>query len=81
MVLWSCMQTVSKTQLKSQLLSYFRTIEKTKKPLVVTHQGKPVLKVYPYKEKPEDILLKLKSSVVTFKDPTAPVGEKDWEAL
>jgi len=73
------MQTVSKSQLKAQLLEYLRKVEKDKKPLVVTHLGEPVLKISPYKRDPEEILRSLKGSVAFYKDPTEPVGEKDWE--
>lgn len=75
------MHTVSKSRLKSQLLDYLRQIEKDKKPLVVTHQGRPVAKISPYKENPDEILTSLRNSVTAYKNPTAPVGEKDWEGL
>ena len=59
-----------------------REVEKKKKPLVVTHEGKPVVKIIPYKEETEDqILAKLRGSVIFYKDPTEPVGEDGWEVL
>lgn len=75
------MQAVSKSQFKSQLLAYLRKVEKERKPLVITHDGKPVAKVYPYKEDPESVFKSLLGSVVSFENPTQPVGEKDWEIL
>ena len=75
------MQTVSKSQLKSQLLEYLRKVEAEKKPLVVTHAGVPVVKITPYKEGADEVLQSLRGSVLYFKDPTKPVGEKEWEAL
>lgn len=77
----SVMQTVSKSQLKSQLLEYLRKVEKNKAPLIITHLGQPVLKISPFKEDPDQILAKLRGSVVFYKDPTEPVGEDDWESL
>ena len=74
------LQSVSKSQLKSQLLAYLRDVEKEKKPLVITHEGKPVAKIVPYKEDAEAILLSLRDSVIEYKDPLEPVGEEDWEA-
>ena len=74
-------QTVSKSQLKSQLLELLREVEQTKQPLIITHGGKPVAKVIPYKEDPEEILKSLRGSVIFYKDPTEPVGLEDWEAL
>jgi len=74
-------QLISKSQFKPQVLEYLRLVEKTKKPLIITHAGKPVIKVEPYSEKPEDILQTLQGSVIEFKDPTEPIANKDWEAL
>ena len=74
-------ETVSKSRFKSHALEYFRQVEKTRKPLVITDRGKPVLKVVPFSEDPEEILRDLRNSVMKYKDPTKPVGEADWETL
>lgn len=73
------MQVVSKSQLKSQLLEYLRTVEKEKKPLIITHMGKPVLKISPHKEDAQNTLQALRNSVISYENPTSPVGETDWE--
>jgi prevent-host-death family protein len=73
------MQTVSKSQFKAQVLEYLRAVEKNKKPLIVTHVGKPVIKIFPYKDEPNNILKLLRGSVTRYNDPYAPVGENDWE--
>ncbi len=39
--------TVSKSQFKPKALEFFREIEKTGKPLIITDRGKPVLKIVP----------------------------------
>jgi prevent-host-death family protein len=75
------MQTVSKAKLKAELLEYLRQLERTKTPIVVTHLGKPVAKIVPYAEDPDEVLKSLRGSVVFYKDPTEPVGEDDWEVL
>lgn len=75
------MQTVSKAQFKSQLLEYLRKVEKEKKPLIVTHAGRPVVKVLPYQEDPKAILKSLRGTVLRYDNPTEPVGLEDWEAL
>ena len=49
--------------------------------MVITDRGKPVLKVVPFSEDPEEILRDLRNSVMKYKDPTKPVGEADWETL
>lgn len=72
---------VSKSQFKAQALEYFRAVEKSRKPLVITDRGKPVLKVVPYSEDPEEAMRELRNSVIKYKDPTKPVGETDWEIL
>ena len=75
------MQLISKSQLKAQLLEYLRILEKDKKPLIITHGGKPVAKITAYKEDQEEVLLSLRGSVIFYKDPTKPVGDKSWEVL
>ncbi len=75
------MQLVSKAQFKSQLLEYLRAVESRKEPLVVTHAGKPVIKVSAYQEDPDAVLTSLRNSVLSFKNPTEPVGDKEWEVL
>jgi prevent-host-death family protein len=72
---------VSKSQFKARALEYFRTVETSHKPVVITDRGRPVLKIVPYNEDPEEILKDLRGSVVKYEDPTKPVGEADWKAL
>ena len=72
---------VSKSRFKSKALEYFRQVEKSGKPLIITDRGKPVLKVAPFSEDPEEALKELRNSVVKFKYPTRPVGDSDWEDL
>lgn len=72
-------QVVSKSELKPQILAYLRHVESKKQPLIITHAGKPVAKIIPYKGKP--LLSVLRSTVLLYQNPTEPVGEKDWETL
>ena len=72
---------VSKSQFKAQALQYFRAVETSRKPLVITDRGKPVLKVIPYSDNPEELLKELRKSVIKYQDPTKPAGDADWEAL
>ena len=76
-------QTVSKSQFKAQALEFLRVVEKEKKPLVITHLGKPVVEVVPYKEKNQEkkILESLRGSVIRYDDPDEPVGLEDWDML
>ena len=72
---------VSKSQFKARALEYFRTVESSRKPVVITDRGKPVLKVVPFTEDPEELLEGLRGSLIKYKDPTKPAGERDWKAL
>lgn len=72
-------QIISKSQFKSQVLEYLRNVEEKKQPLIVTHVGKPVVKIIPYQE--IGALKSLENSVTYYKDPTEPVGNSSWEAL
>jgi prevent-host-death family protein len=72
---------ISKSQFKPRALHYFREIEKTGKELIISDHGKPVLKIVPYVEDPEEALKSLRNTVLKYDDPTEPVGLEDWEAL
>lgn len=77
-------QIVSKAQFKAQALEYLRAVENKKQPLVITHAGKPVVKVIPYKEEsnPEAILKSLRGTVLKYENPTEPaIDPKDWDML
>ncbi len=73
--------TVSKSQFKPQVLEYLRMVELLKQPVTITHAGKPVVQVIPYKKQVRDARAILRGSVISYKDPNEPVGLEDWEAL
>ena len=79
------LQTVSKSKFKAQALEYLRNVEIQKTPLVITHGGKPVVEIVPYKKDKktdqEAILKSLRGNIKFYKDPDEPVGLEDWEAL
>lgn len=74
-------KSISKSQFKPKALEYFRQVERTGKPLVITDHGRPVLKIVPYSSDPEQALRQLCGTVLEYIDPTEPVGTEDWEAL
>ena len=75
-------QSVSKSAFKAQVLEYLRNVEEKKQQLIVTHSGKPVVKIVPYSEKKGmEVISSLQGSVLYYKNPTKPVSEKDWELL
>lgn len=71
---------VSKSQFKARALEYFRMVEETRREIVITDRGRPVVKVVPFTRGPGEALMILRDTVVRYDDPTEPVGEDDWEA-
>jgi antitoxin (DNA-binding transcriptional repressor) of toxin-antitoxin stability system len=74
-------QVVSKSSFQDRALEYLREVEKTGEELIITDQGKPVLKLIRYHQNPKTVLESLRGSVVRYDDPMEPVGEEDWETL
>lgn len=72
---------VSKSSFKAKALEYFRQVESTGEELVITDNGKPVLKIVPYTHDPTEALRSLRGSVIRYTDPLEPVGLEDWESL
>ncbi|OZI63536.1 type II toxin-antitoxin system Phd/YefM family antitoxin [Bordetella genomosp. 11] len=70
---------VSKTEFKARALEFFRQVEATGEPLIVTDHGKPALEIRPYRALERDPAEILRGSVVKFENPTEPVGADDWE--
>lgn len=74
------MTTVSKSRFKAQALEFFRQVQQTGQPLVITDRGTPVLKLVPYRDDPRQALQALRDTVVRYDAPTRPVGADDWES-
>ena len=73
---------ISKSQFKPLALQYFREVEKTGDPIIITDRGKPVLKIVPFSENHEKRLKALRNSVVRYDDPFEPAAAPDdWDAL
>lgn len=72
---------VSKSQFKAKALEFFRQVETSGEPVVVTDRGQPKLEVRPYKPVTRHPLDVLRGSVLHYDNPTAPVAEDDWEAM
>ena len=72
---------VTKSEFKARALEYFRQVESSGEPLVVTDRGKPVVEVRRYRSDQRSPREKLRGSVVRYERPTEPVAEGDWEAL
>jgi len=74
-------QTVSKSKFKPQALEYFRQVEESGEPLIITDRGKPVLRILPYSQQAFKGLEALRDSMVKYEKPFDPVGLDDWEHL
>jgi prevent-host-death family protein len=70
---------LSKSQFKPKSLEYFRHIQETGEPIIITDHGKPVLKIIPYTPSPDELLKTLQGSVIKYDDPLEPVGIEDWD--
>ncbi|HQT64969.1 MAG: prevent-host-death protein [Acidocella sp. 20-57-95] len=73
--------TISKTQFKAKALEFFRVVETTGKPVIVTDRGQPTLEIRPYQPAERSPLEALRGSVLQFNEPTEPVGVEDWDAV
>ena len=68
---------ISKSRFKAQALEFFREIEATGTPVIITDHGKPALEVRRFRDrKPLDTL---KGSVIRYEEATKPVADDDWE--
>ena len=74
-------QIISKSQFKPRALQYFREVQERGVELIITDHGKPVIKIVPYSENPEEGLIRLRNTVIRYEDPTEPVGLDEWEVL
>lgn len=73
---------VSKSKFKAKALEYFRQVEASGEPIVITEHGKPKLEIRPYSEAKRDPLEVLKGSVLWYEGPFDPAVDPDeWEAL
>lgn len=57
---------VSKGEIKARALAYFRHVEETGEPVVITDRGKPVLEIRRYLPLPKEPETILRNSVLQF---------------
>lgn len=74
-------EPVTKSQFKAKALEYFRKVESTGEPIIVTDRGKPAVEIRRCPVDERSPLERLKGSVLEFVDPFAPVSDDDWDAL
>ena len=71
---------ISKSQFKARALEFFRAVESTGVPIVITDRGLPTLELRRHQPaiSPLD---KLTGSLLHYDRPTDPIGEEDWEVM
>lgn len=74
-------EEVSKSQFKAKALEFFRQVEASGTPIIVTDNGRPAIEVRRYIADERPPLERLRGSVIELTDPFDPVGEDDWAAL
>jgi antitoxin (DNA-binding transcriptional repressor) of toxin-antitoxin stability system len=76
------MSSVAKGYLKAHMLEYFRDIEKTGEPLIVTDHNHPVLKIMPYRKttKLTDLFTDIRDKVKINGDLTTPTTN-EWSEV
>ena len=71
---------VSKSQFKAKALEFFRQVEASGEPVIVTDRGQPKLEVRRYQPAARNPLDALRGTVLRYDRPTDPVGVEDWDA-
>ncbi|HEV8355670.1 MAG TPA: type II toxin-antitoxin system Phd/YefM family antitoxin [Gemmatimonadales bacterium] len=74
------METVSKSRFKARALDYFRQVQRSGVPIVITDRGVPVLKLIPYRPDPAEGLRPFLDTVVRYGSPLDPAAGKDWDS-
>jgi len=72
-------QLISKSEFKARALEIMRGVEQTGNEVIITAHGKPALVVTPFKNDELPPLERLRGSVISFNQATAPISESDWE--
>jgi hypothetical protein len=72
---------ISKAAFAERVLEILREIEESGQPVLITDGSHPIVKVQPYFGDGQVIQASLTGTLISYVDPTEPVGEQDWEAL
>jgi prevent-host-death family protein len=73
-------RAISKSKFKPNALRYFRQVQESGEPLIITDRGRPVLKIVPYSGEADEVLALLRGTVLSYEGPLEPVAV-EWEAL
>jgi prevent-host-death family protein len=74
------MKTISAADFKATCLQVLDTVAETRQGVVVTKRGKPVARVVPLVNRPDNIVGAMKGAIEILGDIVGPVGAR-WKAL
>jgi prevent-host-death family protein len=74
------MKTISAAAFKATCLEVLDTVAETRQEVVVTKRGKPVARVVPLVNRPDNIVGVMKGAIESYGDITGPLRVK-WKAL
>jgi prevent-host-death family protein len=75
------MKSMPAGQFKARCLRVMDEVNSTRQPVLITKKGKPVAKLVPAAEPPDDFLGKLSGVMKIVGDITQPIEEPDaWES-
>jgi prevent-host-death family protein len=76
------MKTMPAGQFKARCLKIMENVRSTREPVVITKRGRPVAKLVPADEEPDDVFGCMKGEVEIVGDIVSPaVPLEDWEIL
>lgn len=76
------MKNMPAAQFKAQCLRIMDDVASTRQPVLITKKGRPVAKLVPAEDAPEDFLGKLAETMRIVGDITKPIEEPEaWDAL
>ena len=77
------MKSVTKSKLKAKMFEYFRAVERTAEPLIITDFGKPVLAVVPYQEGQtvEAVFASTRGKVKNSRKALLESSAREWEEI
>ena len=76
------MKTIAAAQFKAHCLKVMDEVHAKRKPVLITKRGKPLAKLVPAEEKPDDIFGSLAGKIEILGDIVSPITPlEDWENL
>lgn len=76
------MKTIAAAQFKARCLKVMDEVHTRRKPILITKRGKPLAKLVPAEEKPEEIFGSLAGKIEILGDIVSSITPiEDWEKL